>query len=131
MIDNVLYCYRQRKESIVNTGFIEKRMDALDGVEYAQSHFKNQSAALTLAIQSKKFVQCADLLGRIHDFERFDKERQRLIRGIQETRRPVFLDSNNSIKVRLMALISMISPALLGKISRNRDRFALLLQGRI
>ena len=113
-VDYVLYFYRQIETSAIHSRYSPKMMAILDVLAEAKRTIGSRSGELDRAIDASRFFNAASLLGVMNGSREFGDDRARLIREIRETGGPVLRDSRNTRKVRVMALVSIISPRLLG-----------------
>ena len=129
LTQEVLYFYRQRAGSIVQTTYTSARLDALEAVEIMQQRYEDRSKEFADAVRSKRFVTGADLLGRIHGIRGVEADRERIKQALEENRVSVFRDRRNSFLVRTIAFMAMMSLNLVGWCSAKRNR--IQLRGRI
>lgn len=119
-LDEKLYCYRQRRGSIVNSVFSERQMDILEANEQALEHYKNSDEDILLSVYSRRFVSAVDVMRKIPFGWKNKQDKQYISDIIRKTRRYVLNDKNNSRFVRIMAAFSYISPSFLAALAKVR-----------
>ena len=108
-VDTALYFYRQHAGSIVNTRFNKQRMDLVYATEQLYSEVKEEPI-LGKAAAARCFFSVADNYTLItRDFPR---EKKYLEKGIRKYRKAVLQDPYSAASLKLMAMISYISPKL-------------------
>lgn len=118
-IDEIIYIYRQRTTSIVGSQFSEAKVDAVRHSELILDDI-GQDRELCLAAISASFFNCLDILAQIENKD--TESYEYIIEKIRQYRKIVLTDTNNSIYLRVMALISCVSIALvrvIGKIYKK------------
>ena len=113
IVGYTLYYYRQLPNSASHAQYSHKFMSLIDVYDEIMMHFGERSEEMRKAICSKQFFCCASILGIIDDYNKYKMDQLRLFNGVNKTKVTVLFDSNNSLKVRIMALVAMLSPKLL------------------
>lgn len=110
VVSDVLYFYRQRENSIVNSDFSEKRMDAaiayLERADFYVRHNENQMADLT------KAVCCYFLLIHRHDIQTNLPNPDFWLRELRSIFKQVVCSVHISAKKKLNLIFLSVSPWL-------------------
>lgn len=113
-----MYFYRQRRGSIVNSKFDERKLSVVKAGVQIEKFVKSNYPAIENAAISKIFVSAVDQYRRIPNDSRYDVEKNYLESLIYKNRRIVLWDKKNKGMVRGIAFVACINIKLLRKICR-------------
>ena len=120
-LDKVIYYYRQRHGSIVNSQFSRMSFDQYYMVEDSPFDLVNLNITLKKAVYSKLFVSGLDTLRKVSSKEEvYPNETKEIKNKIRKITSFVQRDSENSILVRLLAFVYGISPTVAIEICKIR-----------
>lgn len=119
--DGTVYYYRQVSTSAVHKGFTSSSMTLLDSTDLLYEAFSDEGEEIKKGIISKEFYVSVDLLGRVYGLKEYAAEKKRIVDKINSCKKTILLDKENTIFVRMMALVAMLSTELLGFVSSRRN----------
>ncbi|WP_242325297.1 glycosyltransferase family 2 protein [Faecalibaculum rodentium] len=112
-LDKIIYYYRQRYGSIVNSQFSKKSFDQYYMVEDGPFDLSNLNNSLKKAVYSKMFISGLDTLRKVTSKEEvYPNEIKEIKDKIRRITPVVLRDSENSTLVRLLAFIYGCNPNL-------------------
>ncbi|WP_276903978.1 glycosyltransferase family 2 protein [Faecalibaculum rodentium] len=112
-LDKIIYYYRQRYGSIVNSQFSRKSFDQYYMVEDGPFDLSNLNNSLKKAVYSKMFISGLDTLRKVTSKEEvYPNEIKEIKDKIRRITPVVLRDSENSTLVRLLAFIYGCNPNL-------------------
>lgn len=121
-LDCKLYYYRQRLDSIVNMSFKKERMDQLSFSEEIFNETQ-EGTALRDSAGSRCFFAAADNISLVT--KDFSAEKKKLKEALKKYRKYVLRDAYSVKSLRLLAMISYLSPELvrfLGRAYKKRKK---------
>lgn len=106
LINDKLYYYLQRKNSIMNTSFNKKRLDILDSISEVKTFFSDKSVNLENEIKAYEYFTKVNLLN-VMIRENYDKEtRDNLIKSMKKKDKS--LRKNKCISIKFKFVLIMI-----------------------
>ncbi len=104
-----LYFYRQRMNSIVNSGFDKRKLSVIDAGIEIKKFIEKKYPDITEAAISKIYISAVDQYRKVPNEKEFLKERNSLKFIIKNYRKTVLKDRKNKLMVRIIAFMSCIS----------------------
>lgn len=111
-IDQKLYYYLQRGESIIHSGFSVKKMDYIDQTREMVHHFERNNVTLLPAAISRHFSACFQVILLCPHTSEWRTEYKILADEIKKYAPKVMRDKNARVKNRIIAVIAMQSADL-------------------
>lgn len=111
-IDQKLYYYLQRSESIIHSGFSVKKMDYIDQTREMVHHFERNNVTLFPAAVSRHFSACFQVILFCPHTSEWGTQYKILSDEIKKHAPEVMRDKNARVKNRIIAAIAMQSADL-------------------
>ncbi len=104
--ENKKYFYLQRKDSIINSKFNIKRMDALEFAEKETEYIKKYHKKIIKSAENREFMEAIFILDKLPQKKEYKKYRSKLKNTIQKLKSVVLLDTKSKRIYRFYALLS-------------------------